>query len=355
MTTQRIYALPVDVTQWTFDGATDLMFNWEYDDGSAPLLELYEKGKQQQWDASTRLDWSLELNPDNPMELKDEAISIYGTDHWNRMTEKERSWLRLHLQANSISQFMHGEQGALIATAKIVGTVPDMNAKFYAATQVMDEARHVEAYKRLLHEKFKVAYPINKALQTLLEQTLTDRRWDMTYLGMQVLIEGLALAAFQSIRDKAGNTLAGAVNAYVMQDEARHVSFGRLALREYYPHLSEAERDEREEFVVDALYFMRDRFNQSEVWERLGLPAKVLDDIHYNSKQMQSFRGRLFSRVVPTVKDIGLWGPRVQKAFADMGVMEYAKIDVEKLIGNDMKVAEDFDAKKFVKDAIAAE
>ncbi len=353
MTTQRIYALPVDVTQWKFDGATDLLFNWEYDDGSAPLLELYEKGKQQQWDASTRLDWSLELNPDNPMELKDEAISIYGTDHWNKMNEKERSWLRLHLQANSISQFMHGEQGALIASAKIVGTVPDMNAKFYAATQVMDEARHVEAYKRLLHEKFKVAYPINKALQTLLEQTLTDRRWDMTYLGMQVLIEGLALAAFQSIRDKAGNTLAGAVNAYVMQDEARHVSFGRLALREYYPHLSEAERDEREEFLVEALYFMRDRFNQSEVWERLGLPAKVLDDIHYNSKQMQSFRGRLFSRVVPTVKDIGLWGPRVQKAFADMGVMDYAKIDVVEVLANDGRVAEEFDRKMFVEKAIA--
>ena len=353
MTTQRIYALPVDVTQWTFDGATDLLFNWEYDDGSAPLLELYEKGKQQQWDASTRLDWSLELNPDNPMELKDEAISIYGTDHWNKMTEKERSWLRLHLQANSISQFMHGEQGALIASAKIVGTVPDMNAKFYGATQVMDEARHVEAYKRLLHDKFKVAYPINKALQTLLEQTLTDRRWDMTYLGMQVLIEGLALAAFQSIRDKAGNTLAGAVNAYVMQDEARHVSFGRLALREYYPHLSDAERDEREEFVVEALYFMRDRFNQSEVWERLGLPAKVLDDIHYNSKQMQSFRGRLFSRIVPTVKDIGLWGPRVQKAFADMGVMDYAKIDVAEVLANDGKVAEEFDRKMFVEKAIA--
>jgi hypothetical protein len=355
MTTQRIYALPVDVTQWKFDGATDLLFNWEYDDGSAPLLELYEKGKQQQWDASTRLDWSLELNPENPMELKDEAISIYGTDHWNKMNEKERSWLRLHLQANSISQFMHGEQGALIASAKIVGTVPDMNAKFYAATQVMDEARHVEAYKRLLHEKFKVAYPINKALQTLLEQTLTDRRWDMTYLGMQVLIEGLALAAFQSIRDKAGNTLAGAVNAYVMQDEARHVSFGRLALREYYPHLSEAERDEREEFLVEALYFMRDRFNQSEVWERLGLPAKVLDDIHYNSKQMQSFRGRLFSRVVPTVKDIGLWGPRVQKAFTEMGVMDYAKIDVVEVLANDGRVAEEFDRKMFVEKAIAAE
>src|SRR3977135_3630013 len=275
MSTQRLYALPVDVTQWKLDGAAEVQFDWEYADGSDALVEPYDKGKKQQWDASTRLDWSLELNPDNPMELKDEAISIYDTDYWRKMTDKERSWLPRNLQANSISQFMHGEQGALIATAKIVGTVPDMNAKFYAATQVMDEARHVEAYKRLLHEKFDLAYPINPALKTLLEQTLSDRRWDMTYLGMQVLIEGLALAAFQAIRDKSGNTLAGAVNAYVMQDEALDVSFGLLALRDYYPQLSQAERDEREEFVVEALYFMRDRFNQSEVWERLGRPHRA--------------------------------------------------------------------------------
>ena len=355
MSTQRIYSLPVEITEWKFDGQTDIQFNWEYDDGSAPLLELYEKGKQQQWDASTRLDWSLELDPENPMALKDEAISIYDTDFWRKMTDKERGWLRQHLQSNTISQFMHGEQGALIATAKIVATVPDMNAKFYAATQVMDEARHVEAYKRLLHEKFALAYPINPQLKTLLEQTLTDRRWDMTYLGMQVLIEGLALAAFQSIRDKSGNTLASAVNAYVMQDEARHVSFGRLALREFYPQLSQHERDQREEFAVDALYYMRDRFNQSEVWNRLGLPADLLNEIHFNSKQMQSFRGRLFSRVVPTVKDIGLWGERVQKAFAEMGVMDYANIDVTEQLANDGKVADDFDKKMFVDKAIAAE
>ena len=90
MSTQRIYALPVEITDWKFDGATEIQFNWEYDDGSDALLELYEKGKKQQWDASTRLDWSLELDPDNPMELKDEAISIYDTDYWRKMTDKER-------------------------------------------------------------------------------------------------------------------------------------------------------------------------------------------------------------------------------------------------------------------------
>src|ERR1700716_2415630 len=355
MSTRYRYTLPVEQSEGRFDGHSDVTFTWEYDENRDGLLQLYSKGKQQQWDAADRIDWSQDLDPENPMEMDDRVIMIYGSDIWNRMTEKERRQVRHHLQASQISQFMHGEQGALIATAKIVQTVPDADAKFYAATQVMDEARHVEAYARLLHEKFELAYPITPGLKALLESTISDRRWDMTYLGMQILIEGLALAAFQRIRDTAKNPLAAAVNAYVMQDEARHVAFGRLALRDYYPHLSDAERAEREEFTVEALYFMRDRFNQAEVWMRSGLPVDKLMEYAYNSGSMQSFRSRLFTRIVPILKEIGLFGPKVQKALGDMGVMEYAKIDINQLIGNDLKVAEDFDAKKFVKDAIAAE
>src|SRR6266478_8825140 len=352
MTTQKIYQLPVEITDWKFDGATEIAFNWEYDAGSSDLLNLYEKGKQQQWDTSTRLDWSQELFEGNPMGMSDETIPIYGSPFWDKMTEKERDWLRFNLQCHSICQFMHGEQGALIATAKIVNTVPDMNAKFYAATQVMDEARHVESYKRLIHEKFKQAYPISPSLKQLLEQTLTDRRWDMTYLGMQVLIEGLALAAFQRIRDTAKNNLAGAVNAYVMQDEARHVTFGRMALREYYPQLSDAERGEREEFVVEACWHMRDRFNQLEVWQRLGLPIEECLRIVDRSEAMKLFRSRIFSRIVPTVRDIGLWGPRVQEAFAAMGAIEFADVDAGALLDNDARVADEFDARLRLRDAM---
>lgn len=355
MTTSRIYQLPVDITEWKFDGKTEMLFKWEYEDGSDELLNLYEKGKQQQWDASTRLDWSQELQEDNPMGMSDETIPIYGSEFWAKMTEKEKIDLRWNLQAHSICQFMHGEQGALIATAKIVNTVPDMNAKFYAATQVMDEARHVESYKRLIHEKFKMAYPITPSLKSLLEQTLSDSRWDFTYLGMQVLIEGLALAAFQRIRDTAKNNLAASVNAYVMQDEARHVTFGRIALRDYYPQLTQHERDQREEFAVEGLYFMRDRFNQAEVWMRSGLPVDKLMEYAFNSGVMQAFRSRLFTRIVPILKDIGLWGPKVQKALTDMNVMEYAKIDASTILANDLQVADDFDKKKFVQQQIAAE
>jgi hypothetical protein len=345
------YTLPVEQTEWEFEGNTEACFRWEYDDGRDGLLQLYEKGKRQQWNAAERIDWSQDLDPENPMMLDDRVIPIFDTDIWHRMTKKEQTEVRHHLQASQISQFMHGEQGALIATAKIVQSVPNIDAKFYAATQVMDEARHVEAYARLLHEKFELAYPITHGLKSLLENGLSDSRWDMTYLTMQILIEGLALAAFQRIRDQSKNPLAASVNAYVMQDEARHVAFGRLALRDYYPQLTDAERAEREEFVVDACWHMRDRFNSLEVWQRLGLPVE--DCIKYvdQSPAMQVFRSRIFSRIVPTVRDIGLWGKGVQEAFAAMGAIEFADVDAAALLENDARVADEFDSRTRLQDA----
>ena len=168
----------------------------------------------------------------------------------------------------------------------------------------------------------------------------------MTYLGMQVLIEGLALAAFASIRDQSKNPLAGAVNAYVMQDEARHVAFGRFALRDYYPRLTQAERDEREEFAVEACYLMRDRFQAEEVWETLGLPVAECATYMLESGFMQNYRSALFSRIVPVIKDIGLWGPKIRKGYEQMGILGYADTDVTAMSVKDEEVAAEFDARR---------
>src|SRR5882724_4091248 len=346
MTTTRRYAIPVDDAAWRVPNTFDTVFRWEYEEGRDSLLSLYEKGKKLQWNTNTRIDWSQDLDPENPQELPDESISIFGSDVWERLTKKEKANVRRHVQAWQLSQFLHGEQGALVCTAKIVQQVPSVDAKFYAATQVMDEARHVEAYARLLHEKFDLAYPITPTLKRLLGDVLSDARWDMTYLGMQVLIEGLALAAFARIRDVAKNSLAASVNAYVMQDEARHVAFGRLALRDYYPELTQAERDEREEFAVEACYLMRDRFLSEEVWETVGLPVDRCAAYMEGSEQMRQFRSRLFSRIVPTIKDIGLWGPKIRRAYSNMGIIGFADVDTEQMTREDERVAEEFDARR---------
>jgi hypothetical protein len=354
MTTESRYVMSPGAMSWGVSVPQQSTFRWEYDDGRAELLALYEKGKRQQWNAQERIDWSGELDPDNPMQLPDETITLAESDIWKKLSKKEKAEFRRYSQAWQISQFLHGEQGALVCTAKIVQQVARIDAKFYAATQVIDEARHVEAYSRLLHEKFNMVFPMNKSLQALIKDVIEHKDWDFTYLGMQVVIEGLALAAFQSIRDKAQNRLAAQVNAYVMQDEARHVAFGRLALRDYYPELSDAERDRREEFLVEACYLMRDRMDPADVWESDGLDVKACRAVHEAALGTAKFRSRLFSRIVPTVKDIGLWGPRVRKAFEDMGALQFADRDSAVMLAEDNRVAEDFDAQRVVDAALAS-
>jgi len=327
---------------WGIPAASTTMFDFDYTEGRDQLLRLYDKGTRKQWIGSDRLDWDLDVDPERPVGMPDEIHPLFGTPWWEKMTPAERNAAHRHVEAWRFSQFMHGEQGALICTAKIVQTVPEIDSKFYAATQVIDEARHVEVYSRYLHEKVQLVYPLNGNLASLLDDTIADSRWDMTYLGMQVLIEGLALAAFGVIRNMATEPLGKALNAYVMQDEARHVMFGRLALRDFYPHLTQAERDEREEFVVEACYRMRDRFLGEEVWERLGLPPEVAEYVEHSESQ-RTFRSYLFMRIVPILRDIGLWGPKVRSAFTDMGVMEFAESDIDAEMANDEQAAEEFD------------
>jgi hypothetical protein len=332
--------------RWSVPMAGETRFSWQYDGGRERLLALYQKGKDHQWDAQTRISWELEVDPSDVLGTPDSQLGIYGSRQWERLSPADRLVLRQHAAAWEFSQFLHGEQGAVICAARIVESVPDLDAKFYAATQVMDEARHVEIFARFLREKIGLDYPINPSLQSLLGDALRDPRWDMPYVAMQVLVEGLALAAFGVLRDRTSKPLPKQVLAYVMQDEARHVAFGRMALRDYYPQLTAAERAEREDFVIEGCYLMRDRFRMSEVWERLGYDAKECRQYMDRGPRTRAFRRHLFSRIVPCVRDIGLWSPRVQSAFADMGVLGEASRDLDKVLRADEAEAERLDTEK---------
>ena len=347
MTTRDYYIRPVETDTWAVPAAGATRFSWEYDDGRDRLLSLYQKGKDKQWDAQKRIDWTLEVDPYDALGLPDQAMAVYGTRYWDAFNERERSELRKHYASWQFSQFLHGEQGAMICAARIVESVPDLDAKFYSATQTMDEARHAEMYGRFLQEKIGMVYPINDQLQSLLDDTLTDSRWDMPYLGMQVLIEGLALAAFGLLRDTTTKPLPKQLLAYVMQDEARHVAFGRMALRDYYAQLSRAELREREEFVIQGCYLMRDRLRGAEVLHNFGIGAAEAEEVAEHSPYLQMFRKLLFSRIVPCVKDIGLWGKDLQAAYVDMGVLELGDSNLEDLMRQDEEIAEQLDAERF--------
>ncbi|WP_440554190.1 ferritin-like domain-containing protein [Streptomyces sp. SCPE 10] len=347
MPTHELYANEPGAPAWHVPAFGAARFSWEYDDGRDRLLALYQKGKDKQWDGTRRIDWDLEVDPCDALGTPEEAMVLYGTPYWDRMTDKDKGELRRHFASWQFSQFLHGEQGAMICAARIVESVPDLDAKFYSATQTMDEARHAEIYGRFLHEKIGLLYPINDNLRSLLDDTLRDSRWDMPYLGMQVLIEGLALAAFGMIRDTTTKPLPRQILTYVMQDEARHVAFGRMALRDYYRQLTDAELREREEFVIEGCHLMRDRLRGVEVLENFGIARAEAERLSERSEFLQLFRKLLFSRIVPCVKDIGLWGERLQRAYVDMGVLEMGDANLDQLMAQDEELADRLDAERF--------
>jgi hypothetical protein len=316
----------------------EAIFTWDYEKGKRPALnKLYEKAKSSQWNGETDLPWHLDVDQEEfaraIMELRAQGMEEAGIDFTGTSFEKfgDKEWLQVSMENQnwSLSQFMHGEQGALLCTAKIVETVPWIDAKYYAATQVMDEARHVEVFAKYLDTKLSGHYPINSHLKMLLDDIINDSRWDMTYLGMQIMVEGLALAAFGMAYQTTPDPLLKQLLRYVMSDEARHVAFGVLSLKEFYDGLTEAEMLERQEFAFEAAVRMRDRFLQQEVWERMGIPVKEaikVFDVPAEIKNQDPFQQLLFSKIVPNCKKLGLLDANdgwLRKRFDTLGVTQF--------------------------------
>jgi hypothetical protein len=310
----------------------DALFTWDYERTRPALGKLYEKAKKAQWNAQTDLPW------ETPVDQEEVAINNaiqaggfgQGVDLSGTSLEKwgDKEWLNFAVESQNwtLSQFMHGEQGALLCTAKIVETVPWIDAKYYASTQVVDEARHVEVFAKYLDEKLSGHYPINAHLRLLLDDIVQDSRWDMTYLGMQIMVEGLALAAFGFLHQLTTEPLLKQLLRYVMGDEARHVAFGVLSLQEYYAQLSAAELVERQEFAFEAAVRMRDRFLQQEVWERLGIPVKEAVTLTMQAPERALFQQMLFSKIVPNCKKLGLLDAAdgyLRQKFTELGVIAF--------------------------------
>jgi hypothetical protein len=326
----------VDEVVHVVEDNADAIFTWDYEKGARPALnKLYEKAKTSQWNGETDLPWDTQVDEEklaaemgaNPMIQRFRERARTPGSPFEHFGEKEWNELVIEGQAWRLSQFMHGEQGALLCTAKIVESVPWIDAKYYAATQVMDEARHVEVFSRYLDTKLSSHYPINTHLRMLLDDIINDSRWDMTYLGMQIMVEGLALAAFGFMHMMTTDPLLKQLLRYVMSDEARHVAFGVLSLKEHYEGLSEAELRERQEFAFEAAVRMRDRFLQQEVWERMGVDARpIVRSMLEVPPEENQFQQLLFSKIVPNCKKLGLLDAAdgwLRHRFEELGVIQF--------------------------------
>jgi hypothetical protein len=322
---------PDEVEHAVRDNA-DAIFTWDYSLSRPALRKLYEKAKVGQWNATTDLDWDIEVDLEKVVS-SDQVATAAGIDpnlyddtvigHWGH-----KEWLDYGIQNRkwTLSQFLHGEQGALLCTAKITETVPWYDAKLYASTQVVDEARHVEVFARYLDEKMGGGYQVNAHLRMLLDDIINDSRWDMTYLGMQVMVEGLALAAFGFMHQMTEEPLLKKLLRYVMSDEARHVAFGVLSLKEVYEGMTDTEMKDRQEFAYEAAVRMRDRFLSQEVWERMGVAPKDVLPIVLRDPTRDLFQQMLFSKIVPNCKKLGLLDRNdmwLRRRFEEMGVIQF--------------------------------
>ncbi len=304
-------------------------FDWRYRRDQPEMARLYEAAKASQWNASTDLAWSTSVDPesaDRPI-IPDAIVPLVDHPAYQRLTPVEKGRQRRALMAWMLSQFLHGEQGALFAAAQVTSAVPWLDAKLFGSTQVVDEGRHVEVFHRYLTTKLEKLYDINDNLYVVIDALMTDARWDLKFLGMQIMIEGLALGAFGFLRAATQEPLLKQLLTAVITDEARHVHYGVLALQKFYATaLSPRERAEREDWAFEVAYLLRNRFLAHEFYEEHWaheMTRPQWDQLVLASGMMSLFRRTMFRRIIPNLKRIGLLSGRVRARYARIGLLEY--------------------------------
>tara|TARA_Y200000002_G_scaffold17613_1_gene13685 strand:+ start:135 stop:1241 length:1107 start_codon:yes stop_codon:yes gene_type:complete len=299
-------------------------YNWDYTVADNRIKKLYELGKELNWNGSIDLNWDYTHPADERIIEPDEELPHEALDAYNDLSEEEKILFDRHSTAELMSQFLHGEQGALLVASQLASCAPTYNAKLYAASQTFDEARHVEVFNKYLQDKIGIHYPINPNLKLLLDKILTDERWDLKFIGMQIIIEGLALAAFQMLKAITKDPLLKQLLHYVVRDEARHVTFGINYLEDYLKTLSPEEIEDRAQFAYEACVISRDRLINTKSEQRfLKMTEEEAREFSLNTGSFELFRNFLFTRVMPNLKRIGLLTDSVRPKFEALGLLEY--------------------------------
>jgi hypothetical protein len=310
----------------TIPGSLDVTLTWNYSTAHPQVRRLIAESSAQQWNPDG-LDWRGGGDEQPPAIATEYGRAAFEAapfaagrpDLWRRFRREQQAWM--------VGQFLHGEQSAMVTCARLTETLPDIVTKAYAAVQAAEEARHVLVFDRYTRERVEVPYPVSPAFATLLGQLLRDSRWDILALGMHVMVESVALAAFRLASTSFHDPLIRRITHFAARDEARHVAFGTLLLDGVYGGLTLAERAEREEFVLEAAELLSRHHLMTEVWQRLEVDAQLGAHYERTTEMMVTYRATLFARVIRTLTRLGLMTPRVQQGLATIGVMRTPERD----------------------------
>lgn len=300
---------------------------WDYDyvPTHDELETLYETAKKNQWNGSTAIDWTRPVGTEGP--VLNVQMAFQGTEFYSNLTDEEKKEVEIRVSAWRLSQFLHGEQGALVVCGQLVNSIPELDAKLYASTQVVDEGRHVEVFEKYVKKLHKI-YPVDPLLKGLIDQILATNIWELKLLGMQMLIEGLAIAAFNLMRKQTGDPTLADLLDYVLQDEGRHVNFGYFALRRSIPTMDPSKREMLEDFTFracDQLYARDERTGfQSikSVWTEMGWDGDAIwRDTVTKSPTVKAFNSFLFrDNLMPRLERLGLISERIAPRYREIGL-----------------------------------
>ena len=317
---------PTDIVE-IFQTPLTGSFNWDYTVQDNRIKKLYELGKQLNWNVEEDVDWKPEFTGINDEEFEWEDGQWANHNVYKTFDKETRIEFFKYLNSWATSQFLHGEQGALLVASQLASCAPTYNAKLYAASQTFDEARHVEAFNKYLQQRLKRSWPIGRALKGLLDKILTDPRWDLKFIGMQVVIEGLALAAFNAAKESTNDPVFKRMLELIIRDEARDVTFGINYLTDFVTTLTEEEKLDRAQFALEACTVSRNRLRSYDVWEKYGMDFEYTDAYQKENIFQTQFQDVLFSRIMPNLKKIGLLHDDLVPEYEKLGVMGYADGD----------------------------
>lgn len=311
-----------DIADTEIPAQSTTYLTWDYTSSLSTVEHLYNQAKLGQWNAATDIDWSIPVDFGSPLprgsDYEESArraspLASRGMEEWSRFRWESQSYM--------VSQFLHGEQVALAATARLVQELPTIDGKQFAAMQVADEARHVEAFARYLREQVANPYSISPSLSELLQGTLRAESWDIVALGVHVIIEPIALATFRLGGWAFHDDLIRQILTRVARDEARHMSFGVLLLPDVLAELTDSEWRDREELVLESASLMRRRFSLLEVWERMEVRSGEGIQFVAMSPMMSGFNRATFSKVVGALARIGLLTNRVRDGLSKLDLL----------------------------------
>ncbi len=312
------------------DCPVELHWTWNYGSEVAELRSLYEKGKVNQWNAETDLDWSIPVTKDEWLVSPEVSVlaqltKLMGKDE---ATQKAAMFDEYNYL---LSQLLHGEQAALQLCGQLTNVCDKMDEKWYAASQVIDEARHIEAFAKFMQRKMGTIYPIGGTLKILLDRLLEADTAQKKTLGMQTLFEGMAVGIMDLMRKDSQNPLLSETIKRVEHDEARHAAFGVLMMRRVVKDAEPEQLDDMEDWAFEIL----EALNAGQQLDMLRLLGPKYDiDPEMTTKMalampnFADFNSLIYMHtVIPNLKNLGLITERTESQWRKLGMMTDKRTD----------------------------